>query len=264
MPVPNILYLYLSMPSENAPTENLLKARRFKLSKPSSLNDPFDMIPAMSRNAPSDHVRQFLEWNAPSRGHLGPITSKMVADFKAKTDRESQKTDFDRAQLLPRTRLLCLTGRDDGVMMWSHYASRHEGFVVGFKTEVLSCLSPSCSFFEVVYEDRPLCTPLDFIHVGMNYGLAEKVFSIKSPEWAYEKEWRCLFGIGQLDGADSLSFPPAAVDNIILGSLVSAETENLLKSACEAGGILETAQLRRGRLSAQSVSIEIEPTTWRV
>lgn len=252
------------MPSASAPTEDLLRSRRFKLSKPSSLNDPFDMIPAMSRNAPADHVRQFLEWNAPSHGHLGPITSKMVADFKAQTDRESQKTDFDRAELLPRTRLLCLTSRDDGVMMWSHYASRHEGFVVGFKTEVLSCLSPSCSFFEVVYEDRPLCTLLDFIHVGMNYGLAEKVFSVKSREWAYEKEWRCLFGISQLGGSDFLSFPPAAVDSIILGSLVSAETEKLLKNACQAGEIPKTVQLRRGRLSAQSFLIDIEPTTWRV
>jgi hypothetical protein len=262
MTVPSILYLYLPAPPK-AQTDDLLASGRFKVSRPSNLNDPFDLIPAMTPDAPADHIRKFLEWNAPLHGHHGPITPQMIAELKARTDRESQNTNFDRKELLTRTRLLCLTSRNDGVMMWSHYASRHTGFVVGFKSDILSRLSPPCSFFEVTYGERPICTPLDFINRGQSYGLAEKVFSVKSEEWKYEQEWRCLFGHQQLRGSDYLNFPPEAIECVILGSLISTETEELLEKACRLGGILEDAiELKRAHLSPQKFAIEIRPTTW--
>ena len=270
MAVPSTLYLYLSAPSpvaltqDRPPPQDLLASKRFKVSRPSNLNDPFDLIPAMSPSAPPDHIRKFLEWNLNFHGLPGPVTAKMIAEFKLQTDRRSQNTEFDREELLTRTRLLCLTSRNDGVMMWSHYASRHSGFVVGFKTEVLARLSPRCSFFEVTYGERPICTPLDFIPVRSGYGLLEKVFSVKSEEWEYEKEWRCLFGFQQLGGSEYLGFPASAVETIILGASMDRDAEVLLKDACRSGGLLEEPiKIERAQLSPLKFSIAINPTTWR-
>ena len=136
--------------------------------------------------------------------------------------------------------------------------------MVGFKTEVLAHLSPPCRFFEVIYGERPICTPLDFIPAGSSYGLAEKVFSVKSEEWEYEKEWRCLFGFQQLGGSEYLGFPASAVERVILGASISRDAEILLKNACRAGGLLEESmKIDRAQLSPRNFSVAINATTWR-
>ncbi len=74
--------------------------------------------------------------------------------------------------------ILCLTTKADSHLMWVHYARNHTGFVIGFNS--------SASFFKegdlrfVEYKPKP------------KRASHKRACLYKSPEWAYEEEWRCV------------------------------------------------------------------------
>lgn len=136
------------------------------------------------------------------------------------------------SELIKTTRILCLSETSDNLLMWSHYADSHKGFVVEFNTEH--------SFFNQKRSNKD-----EFGHLRkVNYVSEipkldplcdEKIdyFLTKSSEWEYEKEWRML----HLQAHSSLTinsenskynlykFPSAAVKSIILGCKISPEFE---------------------------------------
>lgn len=93
-----------------------------------------------------------------------------------------------------RLRVSSFTTRLDSMLMWSHYASQHQGFVVQYDIEELPEHLASV-FYPVLYssqrvtssrvfdcgdsDDKRLCTCL---HVALR----------KAPDWQYEDEWRLV------------------------------------------------------------------------
>lgn len=263
-PVPEILYLYLAAPSEKANTVDLLEHCRFKLSRVGNLNDPFDMIPALKENNPPDEVRKYVQAMQVRFGKYGAVTPKRIADVKAKLDRLGRDPYGEWPKLSKRLRLLCLSSRHDGVLLWSHYASNHLGFAVGFRTSVLTKAKLPSSFFEVEYKpERISMGPLDLINHEPSWKTLQTLYSRKSPEWKYEDEWRAMHDRKNLDEAIYLPFDAAAVDCIILGSRLEQETENALRNACIVGGIREDIPLLRSELSRERFEIVNKPTKWR-
>ena len=121
-PPPKILYQYLSAPTALAKisvppsTGNILAGKRIKVSDPRNLNDPFDMIPAMTRNVSPEEHRAYLEEAARRRGIYEKIPPVFVADFKAEYERKTVDPESEFKSVVVRSRILCLSKNPRGVM----------------------------------------------------------------------------------------------------------------------------------------------------
>jgi hypothetical protein len=130
--------------------------------------------------------------------------------------------------------ILSLSEAPDSILMWAHYADQHRGFVVGFdESDAFFNRSrgPHDEFFHlrrVAY--RPPRTFVDLSSMD-----DPQILVTKSPDWAYEKEWRMLIPIGAatrtIDRDEPIhlgGFPPSAVRSVITGALASAELRSRL------------------------------------
>ena len=76
---------------------------------------------------------------------------------------------------------LSLSATATNVLMWSHYAQNHEGYVIGFDADheyFGESVSP------VIYSSvRPPHNPFEHRHSGA-------IFYTKSADWSYEQEYR--------------------------------------------------------------------------
>lgn len=132
------------------------------------------------------------EWNRKQRREY---ERNELRNFERWLKRESKKGWHQRlceeVQLLVSgmTGVLCLSDKWDNILMWSHYASEHRGFVIQF--------SGSDPFFDqglqkVRYsEERPL---LGNRPDGWNSG---DLFVTKSTDWEYEQEFRKTESFGK-------------------------------------------------------------------
>lgn len=92
----------------------------------------------------------------------------------------------------------------DNVLMWAHYGAEHQGLCIGFKVAEGTALADPNRCFPVRYAtslpgfgDGGLITELQLFADGQTeagVSLSDPTFraaiSTKSPDWAYEREWR--------------------------------------------------------------------------
>ena len=119
--------------------------------------------------------------------------------------------------LANNTGILCLTKQPDNLLMWSHYAESHQGFVIEFDEE--SCFfnqkrSDNDEFGhlrEVIYQQARPSIVLSNTH-------ASELLLTKGLIWAPEEEWRMLWPRSNDPGESYLlDFPSSAVKSVILG-----------------------------------------------
>jgi Protein of unknown function (DUF2971) len=258
---PEVLYLYLAAPSEEHDTTNILSARQIKTSRVGNLNDPFDLAPAVAGKVSPADIKKYLEERGHLAGDKGRPTPPNIAKLKERLDRIAKDPLPEWVKANAGRRLLCFSSRRDGPLLWSHYASRHAGFVVGFNTQALFQAEPMSVFFEVKYStDRPQIRVLDFL--GDRAELSFNVFGRKSIQWQYEKEWRALHFANDLRDSDYLPFTSEAVSEIVLGSLISMESEHLIREACTKGGIASDDHLYRAKLNHERFEIDVDAGKW--
>jgi hypothetical protein len=232
-PMPNIEHLHATVPDllfQYCPGKaiDVFENRRIKTSTPSTLNDPFEWKPTVDEEATPDQI-----WKATKTLHrkdplpLPPtrlLVAKMKNDVPDKARRYQNQFGTDLEQ---RTRLICLSQRDDGILMWAHYADRHQGFVIGFRSDLVRRNHPHSEFCKVYYGlERPII-PHPYVAPPNKDQLIMAV-SHKSEEWRYEEEWRLLIDVKHLrkdrDPSNTnlyLPIPPEAIDQVIFGSRCS-------------------------------------------
>lgn len=117
--------------------------------------------------------------------------------------------------------VLCLTGKPDNLLMWSHYAQNHEGFVLIFDDQHAYFHQQKFPEDElnhlrkVVYvKERPSVTAL----VDM---APTDLFLTKSKDWEYEEEWRMLRALKDADEIKGkihlFAVPSVCITGIIFG-----------------------------------------------
>lgn len=137
----------------------------------------------------------------------------------------------------------CFNNAPDNMLLWSHYASNHRGFMIEFKIPKKdhNGLLP----LPVEYSDslREIDCPSD-CHIALknwtsdeNFNLYKDGFLVKAKDWHYEKEFR-LFANLQTTFLSTfeyhdLPFPPQFINSVVLGSWNIWEVEkrnNVLKT----------------------------------
>ncbi|MGR5129690.1 DUF2971 domain-containing protein [Photobacterium swingsii] len=160
-----------------------------------ALNDPFEVFPAIIDKDKDWYMRQFIariEAEAAEIDFRSPVKKKQYIRARKKDFPNFYRCYTDEKWLFEQAfsivmldanvqGYLSLSKTDKNILMWSHYAQNHEGFVIGFDA--------SHSYFdfgmtEVEYSDqRPYLNPLQ----GKQDA---SLFYTKSTDWAYEQEIR--------------------------------------------------------------------------
>lgn len=200
---------------------------------PEEIKAVYEALPAdMKRAVSYQHVHSIAKARLQSKREeiLGAVATftPLVAGFI------HQKLD----ELLG---VLCLSEVPDSLLMWAHYAASHSGFVLEFK-------SKHPYFHQQVTQEDELrrlrrvfyreTRPSDSL-TSMD---STELFLVKSGHWAYEREWRI---IRQLSDSNEValrkpypihlfSFPPQAINSVIIGSRATQETVEKIKAALSA------------------------------
>lgn len=123
-----------------------------------------------------------------------------------------------RIQLLESLYILCLCQRWESHLMWSHYASGHQGFVVRYSSRLIDVLRSEHdaeAWGNVGY--RADIPPLKWFATSKEEMLGAIIFS-KSHEWSYEEEYRVLMHGTAGKTATFAKVDPTLVSGVILGA----------------------------------------------
>ncbi len=142
-----------------------------------------------------------------------------------------------RSKFMNDAKVFCVSEVHDNLLMWSHYSDNHKGAVIKFL-----CLpqlnNTICAATRLTYnEDMPVMATLEewldssFGFKSLDYQrMWDKMFSVKSIDWSYEREWRVIIpdeAIG--DDHTDLEINPREVGEIIFGCRMSdQDTEDIL------------------------------------
>ena len=141
--------------------------------------------------------------------------------------------------------MLCLSGKWDNTVMWSHYTDDHRRFVIEFSGED--------SFFDLGFEKVVYSAGRPLLLNRPDGWNDASLFHTKSLDWEYEDEYRKTeyFGKESIlpDGGKFIEFPPleqvdqqnwpihlrdvppSAIQKIIFGYRASDETKSRIRSA---------------------------------
>jgi len=153
---------------------------------PNKMNDPFECLAEMKNDLSQEQIQLLKDYVISRKGHP-------LKDIIYQTDSMINEFFFSaRKDLIQKNAFCALSERYDDILMWSHYASSHTGFVVGFEFPELHS---NYHFQKVRYINRledidviKIAKFIDGTDLDMSYMLSD--ISVKSPHWQKEEEWR--------------------------------------------------------------------------
>lgn len=172
---------------------------------PTAFNDPFEFKVAIDFDAEENVIRRrYFEDNPTNTAtDYEKWRTGFTGNFKWWLSQETRK------HLMSSCGVLCFTNSDDNHLLWSHYATDHRGFCVGFDESIASGISGVKGHGPVTYQcDAPVFR----YYYDKAEAFATKVFSYKSDRWAYEREYRIV-----VEQAGVVAFPESALREVILG-----------------------------------------------
>jgi Protein of unknown function (DUF2971) len=261
-----IVYKYLSPDRSNVLTNG-----RIRFTQPAVLNDPFETLPA------STEYRNTLKNVMPELSQLQKesLNASGYSEEDVRNNVLSNVLDNVPELFSRYFGILSLSRCRDNILMWSHYADSHQGFVIGFDSEN-KFFTPSegkaiDGLRDVKYSrkgSRPIFPPngLDSLNPDEMREWNEHIFFTKSEDWAYEQEMRILallltadHKIPGKDGWDIClySFDSQAVKEIIVGSRASIQTRKTLTRIWLTQ--YQEAEMFNSTISPTDFSVEIKP-----
>jgi hypothetical protein len=222
---PDLLYRFTTIDR----AEEIITQGKIFFPSPKDFNDPFDckFRPVFTASA-----RKRNRFNRNLVRERNPNMPKYLLKRIAK--RASSKASFEEAarRLIGRigssVGMLCLTEKNDSVLMWSHYANKHQGVCLQFRgLETLD--SPP---LRVVYSnDYPVVDLLEYepFIFGQNETarakqkeVVEHMYLTKAKEWAYEHEWRIIdWAAGRSQSRGLHMLAPDVLVGVILGCQIT-------------------------------------------
>ncbi|MCW7551645.1 DUF2971 domain-containing protein [Endozoicomonas gorgoniicola] len=190
------MYRYKYLPFDEG-SKCILTKGTIKFSNPTKFNDPFDCFPYYDIESINrlPETRKELVREASNQSGFSPAEHiknkrKIINNIKSSFENKNFATS-----ILDSVGVVSLTRTPVSILMWSHYADFHKGFVVEFKIPVmlperekyrmdrwLPCLKVKYS------KNRPI------LKYGMDnhQQLLNKILLTKSRIWKYEKEERVI------------------------------------------------------------------------
>jgi hypothetical protein len=174
----------------------------------------------------------------------GALESQMLPKARSRVEDE----------ILERIGILSLTEVNDVLLMWSHYADGHAGFVIGFDTE-----HPYFARADQACDDFRCPRRVEYRRGRPRIRLAEasiqEIFLVKSTTWAYEKGWRAMRHVGdaavKIHGSGGLvhlfDIPAECITTVILGARMSTNDADTIRGILLDRKRFASVKLRRAR-----------------
>jgi hypothetical protein len=236
---PQILYSY-SAGGDWLP--QCLAGNSLKFSSRLDFNDPYDCRPAYKVNR-GQEGRSFIHSRLKKYTKMSPARRIQEANTIYQRSRvERLFGQHGEPDFLDEIGLMCLTQSWDEPLFWAHYAAKHSGICIGFRTDrdVFQLAT------KVNYQtDLPvIMRPQDDLDQ-----MVSKTFLTKSKAWEHEKEWRIIKQkysdlqkksdelmksqltpeqfrlLADHRGAAVYQFDPTAIESITMGLLISPKQE---------------------------------------
>ncbi|MDH2404280.1 DUF2971 domain-containing protein [Bradyrhizobium sp. SSUT18] len=283
----NYFYKYMTCDTADA----VLRNRSLKWSPASAFNDPFDMQFDLHLDFDEESLvrkcgRDFKEiifggrdFN-PSVG-LGNVLSRLqvigprmptieldsyiemairMAIKSVAPDMKSMHTDLRNH--FGRYKVLCLSERNDSILMWSHYAANHTGIAIR-----LACLEETDSSWAVAQpikycERMPRFVDEEELRALISgqaelrrEAIVERTIFTKAEDWRYEREWR-VYRPSEHTAAEYLEFNPPELSAIYFGCRTPEEARE--KISALALTINPDVQLFSAFKSEREFALELE------
>lgn len=266
------LYRYRSVDDKSI--QALIDDKLF-FSTPAYFNDPYDnLIFADSKKIVSQIIGSI---NSGMDDYIekckkNGLAGASIADalWNNKTSREIMLNDrvdmiyaaLDaiRTNLKKHTKIICFSEVMDSMLMWSHYASYHKGFILVYDKESIEnarrynkkCeeINRKTKLVSVKYVKKQTDMTeacLSYVRHNMfdNMGDIEqvdasfsptdirKIISEKAIEWSYEKEWRLVPRVPSIEIESDLCFIKCRPLAVIVGSQCQGEEREQLIRICK-------------------------------
>jgi hypothetical protein len=157
---------------------------------------------------------------------------------------------------LERVGILSLSSERDSLVMWTHYAEEHRGFLIEFDAShpwFDRRRAPDDEFYRLrrVRYEPPVRNGRALVELD-----GDAVFAVKSPEYRYEAEGRVVGLLADADrvlttrseGIHLFAVPPETVTGVIAGARASEHLCEELKALAASGAAFAHVRLERAIL----------------
>jgi hypothetical protein len=285
--VPETLYKYVRRSGLR-----LLEERLLRVPSPIGFNDPFEILPGLEALLPADRlaallshtvdgeeIEEIYEETARGRGVPSSEIRRELPPDELRARFESDGMGGIVEDLAPglyrvvqkaiseHLGIVCFTDRPDSLLMWSHYAEGHRGFVYGF--------DPRHPFFQpeegsdrlfrkVAYSRRRPRVVLSDARAPSDVfseRVAHEFLFTKSEEWAYESEWRLVLPVDpdeSVDGEPHVRLPEGLLTTIVVGSRASEE-DRARVAELTADEFFRDVEVLQASVSGEEFRIDLAP-----
>lgn len=200
-----IFYKYISL-DNNHYAFDLLKGKVY-FSCPNQFNDPFDSKIEYKKDMSKEKL--LVNYKKACARNNRPFNRKIIDNLSHSKIREMLEKMNNKGQT-DVLKIYCLSERYDSILMWSHYANKHQGICIGIKTLFKYGGYTIDTINSSVIEEKKPRTPIDakklltlipckyspqtptscdlFADPKELYPFLER----KHEDWKYEKEYRII------------------------------------------------------------------------
>ncbi len=267
--LPKTLYKYFGPDRVDVISGGLLRYTQL-----GAFNDPFEGQPELTTLDESDNILKALHDDIPKQAEISynnlpteiraKLTlNKFIEELRKKAKEQENELIKAIHEYTPEAHktitnkfneyfgALCLSEVRDSLLMWSHYALGHTGFVLCFDTSH-SHFQKAKSFEDelrhlrrVVYRDsRPRGTLSEMEMIDY--------FLVKSVHWSYEREWRIIHPLSDSStiipdepfDIHLFTFPPDALQAIIVGARATDKTKNEILNAIASNNAMSHVKIK--------------------
>ncbi len=260
---------------------HVLRTRTIKFSRPSELNDPFEVRPHLRTLGEKadwssvfdaqkeNEIRDALTGLPPTARDLisplaihsavyqqrGALMDWMGSAVKTLTPMIANEI-YRHADA--ELGILCLTESFDNLLMWAHYADSHRGIVLEFSAQH-PFFNRRRSLEDEFYHLRkvgylPTRPSVDLYHTD-----ASEYFLTKSKAWDYEIEWRILIPLKNCFPFPGIeTFQPEMLTGVILGANVSPAYRDEVLRALTSTPVFKHVTVRQAKLNPVSYALDFE------
>jgi hypothetical protein len=198
---------------------DIISKGKIRFTQALAWNDPFEFQPFYEDHIDKDGWKQLSQFGKIVAHHkkTGVWLETEIKDYESERKRIIKDDIFQYIN----NSLVCLSLTQDkeNLLMWSHYADDHKGFVIEYDTNHEFFNDKSKCLFSVEYDKvRPEVKTLEFgsLIIELTKTLKDeeqltedqlKQISIlfkKSKDWEYEEEWRLLTTKNKADNYDDI------------------------------------------------------------
>ena len=198
------IYRYKYLPF-NDDSIKVLTEGTIKFTDPKTFNDPFDGRPPYMANVEDIAKTKFktIRKHSKKLGESPAQTLQKKRKYAAQMKMNAENGAISN-NVASTFGIVCLTSTPDNLLMWSHYAESHKGFIVGFKIPTNGAFGevdirneiPIVEYWRDCLYPLPVgyCTerPVVFYGRDSDRETSQKALLSKSVDWEYESESRVI------------------------------------------------------------------------